>query len=71
MRAYAEAFGCRRAYLLTHFEEQNEAPCSGCDNCDAGRTAELLALQQVRREVPRLVPEAENRRQGRTIEIDG
>jgi superfamily II DNA helicase RecQ len=56
MRAYAEAFGCRREYLLSHFEEQIEA-CSGCDNCDAGRTQELSELQLVRREAPRLMVE--------------
>jgi|1186.fasta_scaffold00148_3 ATP-dependent DNA helicase RecQ len=35
-RGYAEANGCRRAYLLSYFGESFEPPCGNCDNCDAG-----------------------------------
>ena len=34
MRAYARLRTCRRQYLLEHFGEKLEPPCSGCDNCD-------------------------------------
>lgn len=48
MRAYAEAFGCRREIVLRHFGEPDgtvPTPCGGCDNCDAGHAAELERLQ--------------------------
>jgi ATP-dependent DNA helicase RecQ len=37
MRGYAEAEGCRRAYVLGYFGEPFEPPCGRCDACDAGR----------------------------------
>jgi ATP-dependent DNA helicase RecQ len=37
MRGYAEAPGCRRAFLLSYFGEPFEPPCGNCDNCEAGR----------------------------------
>jgi ATP-dependent DNA helicase RecQ len=36
MRAYAEHFTCRRAFLLGYFGEPFDPPCGNCDNCDAG-----------------------------------
>src|SRR3954468_25042470 len=36
MRAYAEADGCRRAFVLSYFGEPFEPPCGNCDNCVAG-----------------------------------
>ncbi|MFI6033272.1 RecQ family ATP-dependent DNA helicase [Streptomyces sp. NPDC051315] len=33
-RAYAEATGCRRRFLLGYFGEDYEAPCGNCDTCD-------------------------------------
>ncbi|MFF8973927.1 RecQ family ATP-dependent DNA helicase [Streptomyces sp. NPDC014995] len=32
-RAYAEATGCRRRFLLGYFGEDYEAPCGNCDGC--------------------------------------
>ena len=40
MRGYAEATGCRRAYVLSYFGEPFDPPCGHCDNCEAGRSAE-------------------------------
>jgi ATP-dependent DNA helicase RecQ len=37
MRGYAEADGCRRAFVLSYFGEPFTPPCGRCDNCDAGR----------------------------------
>jgi ATP-dependent DNA helicase RecQ len=39
MRGYAEADGCRRAFVLSYFGEPFEPPCGRCDNCEAGRGA--------------------------------
>ena len=36
MRGYAEADGCRRAFVLSYFGEPFEPPCGNCDNCEAG-----------------------------------
>jgi ATP-dependent DNA helicase RecQ len=36
MRAYAEAYHCRRAFLLSYFGEPFTPPCGYCDNCEAG-----------------------------------
>jgi ATP-dependent DNA helicase RecQ len=36
MRAYAEHWHCRRAFLLSYFGEPYEPPCGNCDNCRAG-----------------------------------
>ncbi|MEV5427966.1 RecQ family ATP-dependent DNA helicase [Streptomyces sp. NPDC052701] len=33
-RAYAEATGCRRRFLLGYFGEDHPAPCGNCDVCD-------------------------------------
>jgi ATP-dependent DNA helicase RecQ len=35
MRAYAEADGCRRAFILGYFGEAYEPPCGNCDVCEA------------------------------------
>jgi ATP-dependent DNA helicase RecQ len=37
MRGYADAGGCRRAFVLSYFGEPFEPPCGNCDNCEAGR----------------------------------
>ena len=37
VRAYAEADGCRREFVLSYFGEPFEPPCGNCDNCRAGR----------------------------------
>lgn len=58
MRAYAEAFDCRREQILRHFGEHDAAiskPCTACDNCDAGHGALLLRMQA--EAPPRLAPE--------------
>jgi ATP-dependent DNA helicase RecQ len=34
MRAYAEADGCRRAFILGYFGEEYEPPCGNCDACE-------------------------------------
>jgi ATP-dependent DNA helicase RecQ len=36
VRAYAEASGCRRAFLLRYLGEDYGPPCGRCDNCEAG-----------------------------------
>jgi ATP-dependent DNA helicase RecQ len=36
MRAYAEAYHCRRAFILAYFGEPFAPPCGHCDNCEAG-----------------------------------
>jgi ATP-dependent DNA helicase RecQ len=36
MRGYADAYGCRRAFVLSYFGEPFEPPCGHCDNCEAG-----------------------------------
>jgi ATP-dependent DNA helicase RecQ len=36
MRGYAEADGCRRAFVLGYFGEAFDPPCGACDVCDAG-----------------------------------
>lgn len=56
MRAYAEAFGCRRELLLGYFGETLIPPCAGCDNCDSGRTQELRRLSRLRRIKSRAKP---------------
>jgi ATP-dependent DNA helicase RecQ len=35
MREYAETSACRREILLRYLGDGFEAPCEGCDNCDA------------------------------------
>src|SRR5947209_5947836 len=40
MRAYADRWGCRRAFILGYFGEEYEPPCGACDNCDAGHGVE-------------------------------
>jgi ATP-dependent DNA helicase RecQ len=40
MRGYAEAYGCRRAFVLSYFGEPFEPPCGHCDNCEAGHGGE-------------------------------
>jgi ATP-dependent DNA helicase RecQ len=35
IRGYAEAPGCRRAFLLGYFGEPFEPPCGSCDRCRA------------------------------------
>ena len=39
MRGYADATGCRRAFVLSYFGEPFEPPCGNCDNCLAGHGA--------------------------------
>ena len=39
MRGYADASGCRRAFVLSYFGEPFAPPCGRCDNCDAGHGA--------------------------------
>jgi len=34
MRAYAEADGCRRAFILGYFGEEFQPPCRNCDVCE-------------------------------------
>jgi len=34
VRGYAEARGCRRAFLLSYFGERFEGPCGNCDRCE-------------------------------------
>jgi ATP-dependent DNA helicase RecQ len=41
MRGYAEADGCRRAFVLSYFGEPFAPPCGHCDNCEAGRCDEV------------------------------
>ena len=48
MRAYAEAFGCRRELLLGYFGEVLKPPCCGCDSCESGRTQELSRLSRIK-----------------------
>ncbi|MFL5644185.1 MAG: helicase-related protein, partial [Chloroflexota bacterium] len=36
IRGYAEAAGCRRAFLLGYFGEPFDPPCGACDRCLAG-----------------------------------
>ncbi|MFO0572903.1 MAG: RecQ family ATP-dependent DNA helicase [Polyangia bacterium] len=48
MRAYAEAFGCRRELLLGYFGEALAPPCRGCDSCESGRTQELQRLSRIK-----------------------
>lgn len=36
MRGYAEAWHCRRTYLLTYFGEEGPHACGSCDACDLG-----------------------------------
>jgi ATP-dependent DNA helicase RecQ len=39
MRAYAEADGCRRAFILGYFGEDYDPPCGNCDVCERGGEA--------------------------------
>jgi len=43
MRAYAEAPGCRREFLLTYFGEPFRGPCEACDNCRTGASEDPAA----------------------------
>lgn len=45
MRAYAEHFQCRRAFLLGYFGEEIETPCGACDNCESGKTEQLERMR--------------------------
>ncbi|MFL5651485.1 MAG: RecQ family ATP-dependent DNA helicase [Chloroflexota bacterium] len=40
IRGYAEAAGCRRAFLLGYFGEPFDPPCGACDRCLAGLVAD-------------------------------
>jgi ATP-dependent DNA helicase RecQ len=51
MRAYAETYSCRRAFLLSYFGEPFEPPCGNCDNCLSGRSAGAAAPDDVPFEV--------------------
>ncbi len=47
LRSYAELRDdCRREFVLNYFGEPYEGPCGRCDNCEAGRVAELVPDQQ-------------------------
>ena len=39
VRGYAEAPGCRRAFLLGYFGEPFDPPCGRCDRCLSGAVA--------------------------------
>ena len=43
MRGYAEADGCRRAFILSYFGEPFTPPCGNCDNCERGRVDSVPA----------------------------
>jgi ATP-dependent DNA helicase RecQ len=43
MRGYAEADGCRRAFILSYFGEPFAPPCGNCDNCERGRADSVPA----------------------------
>jgi ATP-dependent DNA helicase RecQ len=38
LRTFVETSGCRRGLVLSYFGEPFDPPCTGCDNCDRGRT---------------------------------
>jgi ATP-dependent DNA helicase RecQ len=43
MRGYAEAGGCRRAFILSYFGEPFAPACGNCDNCERGRADSVPA----------------------------
>jgi ATP-dependent DNA helicase RecQ len=43
MRAYAEADGCRRAFVLGYFGEHYDPPCGACDVCE--RRGDAVAVE--------------------------
>jgi ATP-dependent DNA helicase RecQ len=47
MRAYATLGTCRRAHLLSHFGEDLQSSCSGCDVCERRRQAEARESERV------------------------
>jgi ATP-dependent DNA helicase RecQ len=44
MRSYAEAGGCRRAFILGYFGEGYDPPCGNCDICE--RRGEAVAREE-------------------------
>ena len=52
MRQYVESMGCRRAFLMRYFADEQPGNCGNCDNCQGSGTAraELVAEVSARAE---------------------
>ncbi|HWE49780.1 MAG TPA: RecQ family ATP-dependent DNA helicase [Bryobacteraceae bacterium] len=51
MRAYANAAGCRREFLLSYLGDDYTGPCNFCDNCEAAAGPRMDSAEGTRREV--------------------